>query len=92
MLNVVFAIYFFRHLAFAVAALRWGDDDLRLRAPLPTGGTCRRWSVLVGCRTRSWCSRASSRRCSRCDYPVDRLEILFVDDGSDDGTGDLLDG
>ena len=82
-LNVVFAVYFCRHLAFAVAAARWAGADLlaadvdlrRLDAPRSPSSSA--------ARTRSWSSTAWSRRCSRWTTRADRLTLVVVDDGSD---------
>jgi cellulose synthase/poly-beta-1,6-N-acetylglucosamine synthase-like glycosyltransferase len=86
----VFVLFAFRHLAFAVAALRWGDDDLRLRTPLPTGDPPS-VSVLVACHDEEGVADALAAALLRIDHPLDRLEIILVDDGSTDATGAILD-
>lgn len=89
-LNVVFSVYFFRHLAFAVAAARWAEADMLaadvgLESYLPTV------AVFVGCKNEELVVDGMVTALLALDYPADRLTLVVVDDGSDDSTGSRLD-
>ena len=89
-LNIVFAIYFFRHLAFAVSAARWAEADL-LAADIDLDGYSPSVAVLVGCKNEELVVDGMLTALLALDYPADRLTLVVVDDGSDDGTGAVLD-
>ncbi|MGY1600954.1 glycosyltransferase [Geodermatophilus sp. SYSU D00815] len=89
-LNVVFALYFFRHLAFAVSAARWAGADL-LAADVDLDGWAPPVAVFVGCKNEELVVDGMVTALLALDYPADRLTIVVVDDGSDDRTGELLD-
>jgi 1,2-diacylglycerol 3-beta-glucosyltransferase len=90
-LNVVFALYFFRHLAFAVSAARWVGGDL-LAADVDLDGYTPSVAVLVSCKNEALVVDGMMTALLRMDYPADRVSFVIVDDGSDDDTGGLLDG
>jgi cellulose synthase/poly-beta-1,6-N-acetylglucosamine synthase-like glycosyltransferase len=90
LLNVFFAAYFCRHLAFAVAAARWAGSGL-LAADVDLEGWTPRVAVLVGCKNEELVVEGMVTALLALDYPADRLGIVVVDDGSDDCTGELLD-
>ncbi|MGY1639569.1 glycosyltransferase [Geodermatophilus sp. SYSU D00703] len=89
-LNVVFGIYFCRHLAFAVAAARWAERDL-LAADVGLGSFTPSVAVLVGCKNEELVVDGMVTALLALDYPADRLTLVVVDDGSDDATGPKLD-
>jgi cellulose synthase/poly-beta-1,6-N-acetylglucosamine synthase-like glycosyltransferase len=89
-LNVLFALYFCRHLAFAVAAARWAESDL-LAADVDLEGWTPRVAVLVGCKNEELVVDGMVTALLALDYPADRLTLVVVDDGSGDATGALLD-
>src|SRR5690242_11510177 len=89
-LNVLFAVYFFRHLAFAVSAARWAGSDL-VAADVALDGYEPRVAVFVGCKNEELVVDGMVTALLGLDYPADRLTIVVVDDGSDDRTGELLD-
>jgi 1,2-diacylglycerol 3-beta-glucosyltransferase len=89
-LNVIFAFYFFRHLGFAVCAARWAGADL-LAADVDLHGYTPSVAVLVGCKNEGLVVDGMVTALLSLDYPVDRLTIVVVDDGSDDDTGERLD-
>jgi 1,2-diacylglycerol 3-beta-glucosyltransferase len=89
-LNVVFAVYFFRHLAFAVSAARWAGSDL-VAADVDLDGYEPEVAVFVGCKNEELVVDGMVTALLALDYPADRLTIVIVDDGSDDRTGGLLD-
>jgi cellulose synthase/poly-beta-1,6-N-acetylglucosamine synthase-like glycosyltransferase len=89
-LNVVFAAYFCRHLAFAVAAARWAGSDL-LAPDVDLQGYTPSVAVLVGCKNEELVVDGLIAALLALDYPREQLAIVIVDDGSDDGTGARLD-
>ncbi|MGY1802969.1 glycosyltransferase [Blastococcus sp. SYSU D00922] len=89
-LNMVFAVYFFRHLAFAVSAARWAGTDL-LAPDVDLDGYTPSVAVLVGCKNEELVVDAMMTALLGMHYPPDRLTLVVVDDGSDDATGAILD-
>jgi cellulose synthase/poly-beta-1,6-N-acetylglucosamine synthase-like glycosyltransferase len=90
-LNVVFAVYFFRHLGFAVSAARWAEADL-LAPDVDLDGYAPSVAVFVGCKNEELVVDGMVTALLGLTYPADRLTIVVVDDGSEDRTGELLDG
>lgn len=88
-IQVLFFAFFIRHLAFVMAATRAGSADLE--APLVDSGFRPPVSVLVACHNEESVVKGLVRTLLRLDYPRDRLQIIIVDDGSSDRTGELLD-
>lgn len=87
-LALVFSVYLVRHLAFAVGAARGVPTDLaaaHLDGPLP------RVTVLVGCRDEERVVRPLVRSLLALDYPDELLQVIIIDDGSADRTGEMLD-
>jgi 1,2-diacylglycerol 3-beta-glucosyltransferase len=89
-LNVVFGIYFCRHLAFAVAAARWAERDL-VAADVGLDSYTPTVAVLVGCKDEELVVDGMVAALLALDYPADRLTLVVVDDGSADATGAKLD-
>ncbi len=89
-LNLVFGIYFCRHLAFAVAAARWAERDL-LAADVGLEGYTPQVAVFVGCKNEELVVDGMVTALLALDYPADRLTLVVVNDGSDDATGAKLD-
>jgi 1,2-diacylglycerol 3-beta-glucosyltransferase len=91
-LQLVFIVYFVRHLAFAITAMDGARH--RLRDRLPSAAVLSDFrphvSVLVACRDEERVVDELVASLRRLDYPADHLEFLLVDDGSADATGDLL--
>src|SRR4051812_32142377 len=90
LLNVLFAIYFCRHLAFAIAAARWAESDL-LAADVDLGGHAPPVAVFVGCKNEELVVDGMVSALLALEYPRDKLTLVVVDDGSEDGTGARLD-
>ena len=90
-INVVFAVYFCRHLAFAISAARWAEADL-LAADVDLEGYTPRVAVFVGCKNEELVVDGMIQALLALDYPADRIQLVVVDDGSDDDTGPRLDG
>lgn len=82
-------LFFVRHLAFVAATTR--------RSTLGGPGThtmARYWpsvTVLVPCHNEEAVVAAMVSALGRLDYPRHRLQIICVEDGSSDRTGELLD-
>jgi 1,2-diacylglycerol 3-beta-glucosyltransferase len=91
LLNVVFGVYFCRHLAFSVAAARWAENDM-LAADVGLETYTPTVAVLVGCKNEELVVDGMVTALLALDYPADRLTLVVVDDGSDDSTGARLDG
>jgi cellulose synthase/poly-beta-1,6-N-acetylglucosamine synthase-like glycosyltransferase len=88
-IQVVFVVFFVRHLAFAIAAARCAPADLD--APEVDGGCRPPVSVLVACRNEEAVVERLVGSLLDLDYPPERLQVVIVDDGSTDRTGELLD-
>jgi 1,2-diacylglycerol 3-beta-glucosyltransferase len=89
-LNVVFLLYFFRHLAFAVSAARWAERDL----DAPTIGSqsfTPAVAVLVACKDEELVVDGMVAALLALDYPPESMTVVVVDDASTDGTGARLD-
>src|SRR4051794_2001949 len=89
-LNIVFGIYFCRHLAFAVAAARWAERDM-LAADVGLHSYTPPVAVFVGCKNEELVVDGMVTALLALDYPADRLTLVVVDDGSADSTGTRLD-
>ncbi|SNT06387.1 Glycosyltransferase, catalytic subunit of cellulose synthase and poly-beta-1,6-N-acetylglucosamine synthase [Geodermatophilus pulveris] len=89
-LNVVFGVYFCRHLGFAVAAARWAEHDM-LAADVGLDSWTPTVAVFVGCKNEELVVDGMVTALLALDYPADRLTLVVVDDGSDDTTGARLD-
>jgi cellulose synthase/poly-beta-1,6-N-acetylglucosamine synthase-like glycosyltransferase len=88
-MNVVFIVYLFRHLAFAATAARYASRDLR-RLPDVDVAFVPTVTVMVACHNEAVVARNLVAGLRGLDYPGDRLDVILVDDGSQDGTGPML--
>jgi cellulose synthase/poly-beta-1,6-N-acetylglucosamine synthase-like glycosyltransferase len=89
-LNLVFLLFFFRHLAFAVSAARWAERDL----DAPTIGAesfTPTVAVLVACKDEELVVDGMVSALLALDYPAAAMTVVVVDDASTDGTGARLD-
>src|SRR2546421_3031463 len=89
MLQIAFFAFFARHLAFAVVALDSAPADLA--APVIDTGWQPPVSVLVACKNEESVVETLVESLLALEYPADRLQLIVVDDGSSDRTGELLD-
>jgi 1,2-diacylglycerol 3-beta-glucosyltransferase len=88
-IQAVFIAYFIRHLSFAMAAFRSAPQDLD--ALLVASGYQPSVSVLVACKNEVAVVDQLVHGLVALDYPRHLIEIIVVDDASDDGTGPALD-
>jgi cellulose synthase/poly-beta-1,6-N-acetylglucosamine synthase-like glycosyltransferase len=88
--NLAFMAFFLRHVAFACASVRWAPNDL-YGVPEVDLEYRPNVSILVACHNEVLVVGSLVRGLAALHYPRSRLEVVLVDDGSDDGTGELLD-
>ena len=86
--QAVFVVFFVRHFGFALSAMHTAPTDVALPVvtdDLPSV------TVLVACKNEERVVEALAASLVRLDYPRQLLQIIVVDDGSTDRTGELLD-
>ena len=88
-LQALFVVFFLRHLGFAISAMRTASADLDL-PPVPSVGPVVPVTVLVACRNEESVVDGLVTSLLALDYPDEALQLIVVDDGSDDATGVLL--
>jgi cellulose synthase/poly-beta-1,6-N-acetylglucosamine synthase-like glycosyltransferase len=88
--NAVFLIFFLRHVGFAAAAARWAPADLYEAEEVDLHYRPN-VSILVACHNEALVVDSLVRGLAALHYPRSRLEVVLVDDGSTDGTSELLD-
>lgn len=49
-----------------------------------------RVSFVIPCKNEEGAIRNTVEQCFKADYPKDKLEVIVINDGSTDGTGDVL--
>lgn len=86
-LEATFLVFFLRHLSFAVAAMRCAAADAEAPA---LDGVKPTVSVLVACKDEEQVVEGLVASLLALDYPADRLQLVVVDDGSTDRTGEIL--
>jgi 1,2-diacylglycerol 3-beta-glucosyltransferase len=87
-LQAVFLVFFVRHLAFVVTATRTSPADAE-SGDLTTAYTPP-VSVLVACHNEERVLFRLLTALTAVDYPPELLQLIIVDDGSTDRTGDML--
>ena len=88
--NLAFLAFFLRHVAFACASVRWAPNDL-YGVPEVDLEYRPNVSILVACHNEALVVESLVRGLAALHYPRSRLEVVLVDDGSSDGTGEMLD-
>ena len=78
--------------ALFVAGFWYSRRAAWARVPLPEGDNWPPVSVMVPAHNEARVIEKTVEALLALDYPHDRLEITIVDDGSKDGTGDIVDG
>jgi cellulose synthase/poly-beta-1,6-N-acetylglucosamine synthase-like glycosyltransferase len=89
LITLLYLAFFVRHLLFAISALQTVRADLAAPVIEPP-----RWptvSVLVSCRNEEVVVGRLTEALGLLDYPAGLLQVIIVDDGSTDRTGELLD-
>lgn len=76
--------------ALFVAGLIYSRRGGRARPALPEGETWPAVSILVPARNEARVISRTIDTLLALDYPADRLEIVVIDDGSEDGTGGIV--
>ena len=89
LVNLAFLAFFLRHVAFATAAVRWAPQDLYSEAEVDLEYRPN-VSIVVACHNEALVADSLVRGLKALHYPRSRLEIILVNDGSTDGTGELL--
>jgi 1,2-diacylglycerol 3-beta-glucosyltransferase len=87
-LEVIFMVFFVRHLSFTLAALR--SAPLDLTAPVVDTAFRPSVSVLVACKNEELVVEGLVRSLLALDYPPELLQVVIVNDASSDRTGELL--
>lgn len=88
-LQAMFVLFFLRHLGFAVSAMRTAPADLEL-PEVPLAGPVPVVTVLVACHNEESVVDGLVTSLLALDYPEQALQLVVVDDRSDDATGALL--
>jgi cellulose synthase/poly-beta-1,6-N-acetylglucosamine synthase-like glycosyltransferase len=89
LVNSAFLVFFLRHVAFASAAVRWAPEDLYGEADVDLAYRPN-VTLVVACHNEGLVADSLVRGLKALHYPRSRLEIILVNDGSTDETGDLL--
>lgn len=74
-----------------VAGYLYSRRDAWITPQLPRGMDWPAVSILVPARNEARVIKGTLDHLCSLDYPAERMEIIIVDDGSQDGTGDLVD-
>ena len=88
-LEVVFIVFFARHMIFAVGAMRSATTDLAIASSSSTFTPS--VTVLVPCKNEESVVESLVSCLVNFDYPENRLQVIVIDDGSDDETPAKLD-
>jgi cellulose synthase/poly-beta-1,6-N-acetylglucosamine synthase-like glycosyltransferase len=89
-IDLVFLVFFLRHVAFAAAAARWAPGDL-YETPELAVDYLPNVTVMVACHNEESVVGSLVQGLVALHYPRSRIEVILIDDGSRDNTGALLD-
>lgn len=89
LITFLYVVFFVRHLLFAVSALNTVRADLA--APVIEPPSWPAVSVLVSCHNEEAVIPGLTQALGELDYQLGLLQVIAVDDGSADRTGELLD-
>jgi 1,2-diacylglycerol 3-beta-glucosyltransferase len=87
-ITALYLVFFVRHLLFAFSALETVRADLA--APVIEPSCWPSVSVLVSCHNEEAVVGRLTKALGELDYPAGLLQVMIVDDGSTDRTGELL--
>lgn len=87
-LTLLFLVYLLRHIAFAISAGLWAKRDLAEPADLTY---IPKVSIIVACKNEELVVDNLVDRLGALTYPPEKLQIIIVNDNSDDRTGEILD-
>ncbi len=88
-LQLIFITFFARHLAFAISALHTAPRDLA--AEVVDTGFRPAVAVIVACKNEEQVIDKLVASLVALDYPPELLQLIVVNDGSGDRTGEILD-
>ena len=88
LITVVYLSFFVRHLLFAISALQTVRADLA--APMIEPSFWPSVSVLVSCHNEEAVVGRLTQALGQLEYPAGLLQVIIVNDGSTDRTGELL--
>jgi len=88
LITVVYLSFFVRHLLFAISALQTVRADLA--APMIGPSFWPSVSVLVSCHNEEAVVGKLTQALGQLEYPAGLLQVIIVNDGSTDRTGELL--
>lgn len=89
-LQALFLVFFVRHVWFAASALHSAPADLE--APVIPSDYAPRLTVMVACKNEQAVVDGLVTSLLALDYDPRRMQLIVIDDGSEDDTRVLLDG
>lgn len=87
-ITTVFFAYLLRHVLFAISSSQWIRSDLSAPVDLTYTPPV---TVMVACKNEELVVDTLVDRLFALEYPADRIQVIVVDDDSDDATGEILD-
>ena len=75
-----------------ITGFLYSRRDAWIVPSLPVGLDWPMVSILVPARNEARVIAGTLHHLCALDYPADHMEIIIVDDGSNDGTGNIVDG
>ncbi len=91
LLQGIFLLFFLRHLGFAISAMDSASNDIKAPICAPsTSDELPNVTVLVPCHNEELVVGSLAAALTELQYPAGRLQVILVNDGSADRTGELL--
>jgi cellulose synthase/poly-beta-1,6-N-acetylglucosamine synthase-like glycosyltransferase len=84
--RAVLVFYMFRHYVFSLAAIKWRKKAPKLQKSQKFEPTV---SIIIPARNEEKVIGRLLSRLTELSYPKDKLQIIVVDDGSSDKTGEI---
>lgn len=88
LITILFFAYLIRHVLFAISSSQWIRADLAAEADLTYTPPV---TVMVACKNEELVVDTLVDRLFALEYPPDKIQVIVVDDDSDDATGEILD-